>query len=231
MNKGMCAEWWNWPNRLSLIRIFLAAPFVLMLMNLQNPAWPWSRHAAAGIFLLTIMSDGLDGYLARRWHQETPLGRFLDPVADKLLIFFAMIMLGLKSTCVIEPGISFEFPDWVIVAAIGKDIFVTIGFLLVFMISGRVYIEPDWSGKSTTVAQMVLILFTLLAPDITATGDFGSDLAWHFTRIFWVGTTFLAMVTCWDYFRMGMTYVGDEDKGYAKSKKTSILIISDNGKF
>jgi CDP-diacylglycerol--glycerol-3-phosphate 3-phosphatidyltransferase len=213
METVLRSQWFNWPNRLSLLRIFLVAPFVVLLLNLQNSAWPWSRHAAAVLFIITNLSDGLDGYLARKLHQETPLGRFLDPVADKLLIFFGMILLGVESTSVHGPGaLSFQFPDWVVVGAVGKDIFVTIGFALIFVVSGRVYVEPGWSGKSTTVAQMALILVTLMAPDIAATGEFGADFAWHFTRTLWIGVTLLAMITCWDYFRLGMSFVDAAEK-------------------
>jgi len=190
----------SWPNRLTMLRIILVGPFVVALLNLQSAEWywPWSRYIAAGIFLITVLSDGLDGYLARKWHQETPLGRFLDPVADKLLITCGVILLGLVDTCVPPTaGVTFKFPNWVVVTAIGKDVFVVIGFLLVFIVSGKIFIKPTWSGKSTTVAQMVLILVTLMGPNI----------AYFLTRGLWLATTLLAIITCWDYFRTGTKFV------------------------
>lgn len=205
----------SWPNRLTMLRIILVGPFVVSLLNLQSDEWywPWSRHIAAGIFLLTILSDGLDGYLARRWHQETPLGRFLDPVADKLLITCAMILLGLANTCVPSGcDLSLKFPNWVVVAAIGKDLFVVVGFLLIFIVSGKIFIRPTWSGKTTTISQMVLILVTLLGPDLAKTGPVGLNAAYYLTRTLWGLTAGMAIVTCWDYFRMGSRFVQSQQK-------------------
>jgi CDP-diacylglycerol--glycerol-3-phosphate 3-phosphatidyltransferase len=198
----------SWPNRLTMLRLILVAPFVVMLLNIQSSDWPWSRHSAFLIFLVTMLSDGLDGYLARKWHQETPLGKFLDPVADKLLMTTAMILLGISITCVKPVGnVSFQLPSWVVVGAIGKDIFVVIGFLLVFIVSGKTFIKPGWSGKAATVSQMALILVTLLGPDIAASGENGEHLAYYLTRSLWILATLLAGITCWDYFRAGQKFV------------------------
>ncbi|MFA5866167.1 MAG: CDP-alcohol phosphatidyltransferase family protein [Phycisphaerae bacterium] len=200
----------TWPNRLTMLRIILVGPFVVALLNLHSTEWywPWSRYFAVVIFLMTILSDGLDGYLARRWHQETPLGKFLDPVADKLLITCGVILLGIENMCAHGAfEVCFKFPNWVVVAAIGKDLFVTIGFLLIFIVSGKIFINPTWSGKTTTITQMVMILITLLAPDIVSMGDYGAKLALYLTRALWAVTAAMALVTCWDYFRRGMRFV------------------------
>jgi len=78
--------WLNWPNRITIGRIVLVVPFVICLLNLNNPEWTGWRYVALVLFSFMAVSDGLDGFLARRLREETPLGRFLDPVADKLLI-------------------------------------------------------------------------------------------------------------------------------------------------
>jgi len=205
----------SWPNRLTMLRIILVGPFVVALLNLQSADWywPYSRYFAAAVFLMTIISDGLDGYLARRWHQETPLGRFLDPVADKLLITCAMILLGIQSTCVAGSALLyFKFPNWVVVAAIGKDLFVVIGFLLIFIVTGKIFIRPNWSGKITTISQMTLILVTLLGPDLADLGRVGFNTAWYLTRVLWGLTAGLAMIACWNYFRLGMTFVHGQEQ-------------------
>jgi len=203
----------SWPNRLTMLRIILVGPFVVAILNLRSQEWiwPWSRHLAAAIFAVTILSDTLDGYLARKWHQETPLGRFLDPVADKLLITCGMILLGLEGTCVeTSTGLSFKFPNWVVVAAIGKDLFVVIGFLVVFIVTGKIFIKPTWAGKSTTVSQMALILATLLGPDFAALGRIGTVVAYDLTRALWFITAGLAIITCWNYFRIGQRFVHEQ---------------------
>jgi cardiolipin synthase (CMP-forming) len=212
----------NWPNRLTMLRIILVGPFVVALLNLRDTEWywPYSRHAAVVIFLITILSDTLDGVLARRWHQETPLGRFLDPVADKLLITCAVILLGLEGTSVTSAlGIGFKLPNWVVVAAIGKDVFVVIGFLVVFLVSGKVFIKPTWAGKATTVSQMTMILCTLLGPDIAGWGRSGVELAWYLSRSLWLLTAGMAVVTCWNYFRIGQRFV-HEGNGQGGRKRS-----------
>jgi len=76
-------SWLNWPNRITIGRIVLVAPMVICMLNL-NATWPGWRYLALGLFSLMAISDALDGFLARRLKEETQLGRFLDPVADKL---------------------------------------------------------------------------------------------------------------------------------------------------
>ncbi len=191
----------TWPNRLTMLRIILLGPFVVMLLNLQSEGWSWSRHVAVLIFFLMAISDALDGYLARRLNQETRLGRFLDPVADKILITCAVILLGIQGTSV--PGL--KFPNWVVVAAIGKDVFVVVGFLLVFIETGKIFIKPDYMGKFCTVLQMLLIIGTLLAPDIISlTG--AEHLVVGVIHLLWISATLMALIVCWDYFRVGMRF-------------------------
>ena len=193
----------TWPNRLTMLRIILITPFVMALLNLQTPSWQgYARYAALAIFAIMAISDGLDGFLARRLNQETPLGRFLDPVADKLLVTCAMILLGLETTSV--PG--YQIPNWVVVIAIGKDLFVVVGFLLVFFVTGRIFIEPGWSGKWCTEAQMSLVVLVLLGPDI---GRFLPTLMTILLWVFWVAPSVLAIFTCILYYRKGARFTNE----------------------
>ncbi len=207
--------WLNWPNRLTMLRIILIGPFVILLLNINSPDWPWARHLAIMIFLAMAISDGLDGWLARKFDEETRLGRFLDPVADKLLITCAMILLGIPETAI--PG--FKFPSWVVVAAIGKDLFVVVGFLLVFLETGKVFIKPSIIGKACTATQMILLIITLLAPDLCKQSEMGKLITTHTIRFLWLATTILAILTCWDYFRSGMNFA-ETDK--AETNKPNI---------
>jgi CDP-diacylglycerol--glycerol-3-phosphate 3-phosphatidyltransferase len=187
----------TWPNRMTMLRIILIGPFVVALLNLQT--WWWARYGALLIFALMAMSDALDGWLARRFRQETPLGRFLDPLADKLLITCAMILLGLESTT-IPP---YKIPSWVVVSALGKDLFVIVGFFLIFIVTGHVFIRVGWPGKLCTDFQMVLVLVVLLGPDLSRVGGFIHTLLW----MLWIGSAAFAALTCWQYFRVGMRFV------------------------
>lgn len=196
----------SWPNRLTMLRLVLIGPFVVTLLNMQTPSWNgWGRVASLIIFAVMAITDALDGWLARRLHAETPLGRFLDPVADKLLITCAMILLGLHDTTVV----GYEIPNWVVVAAIGKDIFVVLGFLLVFIVTGQIFIEPGWSGKWCTEIQMVMVVVVLLGPDLAKVNEAAVNGAlW----VLWFAATAAAIVTCWLYFRKGARFVHEVGK-------------------
>ena len=144
--------WLNWPNRITLVRIALVPPFVICLLNM-NTGWAGSRHLAIVLFGVMALSDALDGFLARRLNQSTPLGRFLDPIADKLLISCAVVLLAVVATSVS----GFRLPSWVPVIAIGKDALTVIGFGLVYATTGQYFVEPRPWGKACTLLQLVMV--------------------------------------------------------------------------
>jgi cardiolipin synthase len=153
--------WLNWPNRITVARIFLVAPFVICLLNLQDE-WPYWRQVALVVFILMAVSDALDGFLARRLGEETAIGRFLDPVGDKLLITSAVVLLAIEGTSV--PG--FLLPSWVTVVAISKDLLTVIGFGLIYATTGQFFIKPRILGKSCTLIQCVMVGYCLAGPDL-----------------------------------------------------------------
>ena len=153
--------WLNWPNRITIARILLVAPLVICLLNI-NIGWSGWRHLALGLFTVMALSDALDGFLARRLKEETPLGRFLDPVADKLLITSAIVLLAVEATAV--PG--FKLPSWVPVIAVGKEVLTLIGFGLVYVVTGEFFVRPRVFGKACSLVQLLMIAFCLLAPDL-----------------------------------------------------------------
>ncbi len=153
--------WLNWPNRITIVRILLVVPLVVCLLNLNNPAVP-ARYLALGLFCLLALGDALDGFLARRLGEETPLGRFLDPLADKLMIVCSVILLALPATAV--PGA--KLPNWIPVLAVGKDLLVTVGFGLVYVTTGRYFVQPRPLGKLCTLIESLMIAVVLLAPDL-----------------------------------------------------------------
>lgn len=183
--------WLNWPNRITIVRIALIAPLVIGLMNV-NSDWNAMRHATLGLFCLMALSDALDGLLARRLGQETPLGRFLDPLGDKLLVTCAVIILALPDTAV--PGA--RLPSWVPVIAIGKDILVVAGFTLVRLTTGKVFIQPRLWGKLTTLLQLLMIATVLITPDLPA----GLRLA---APVLWCAASVAAVIATVDYLRIG----------------------------
>ena len=106
----------NWPNRVSMIRLLLLAPFIVLVINQNDPHLGWARHAAVAVFALMAVSDFLDGVLARRLDARTRLGAILDPLADKALIICSVVLLSLPASAVW----GYDLPNWVVVAVVGK---------------------------------------------------------------------------------------------------------------
>ncbi len=183
--------WLNWPNRITIARIVLVGPFVICLLNLKAP-WVGWRHLALGLFVAMALSDGLDGFLARRFHDETAIGRFLDPVADKLLMASAVILLATGVHTV--PG--FGLPSWVAVTAVGKDVLTLIGFALVYATTGEFFVQPRIWGKACTLVQLAMVAFVLAAPDLPPPLARGLPVVW------WLASG-LAVVATTDYLRVG----------------------------
>lgn len=193
----------GWPNRITIIRVLLIGPFVVCLLNMNDADHRELRWVAIVIFALMAFSDVLDGYLARRLHDESPLGKFLDPLADKLLIIAAVVILcvgGVKDTSDTGSRGHLLLPNWAAVAAIGKDLVVSIGFGLVHLATGRIYIRPRLAGRCCTVVQSALVLGMLLWVDLPPAL---ADLP----RLLWWLATMLAAVAAVDYIVMGNRYV------------------------
>ena len=187
----------SWPNRITMTRIFLIGPFVLCLLNLHD--LPWTRHAAVGIFLIMAVSDGVDGWLARRLHNCTRLGAYLDAIADKILVPCAMIMLGYEGTCVLGKKI----PDVVVVAAVGKDLVVVLGFVVVFLLTSQPLTKARLMGKTCTTMQLITVPVVLLWPDLPSWLGRLPDVCW------WVATC-LALIAAVDYVRAGVNFVSSQ---------------------
>lgn len=133
----------NTPNKLTLLRVFMIPFFVVfMLTDLGS----WSKWAALIVFVVASMTDWLDGYLARRDHLVTDFGKFMDPLADKLLVCSALI-------CLIDMQ---RIPSWVVIIIIGRE-FIISGFRLIASDNGVVIAANYW-GKAKTVCQMFMII-------------------------------------------------------------------------
>lgn len=137
---------WNIPNLLSLFRL-VAIPFVVFFLFFSGPL---ASFMAALIFSLASLTDLLDGYIARQQKTETLIGQLLDPMADKLLITSAMIML-----------ISLErIPAWIVVLIVGREIAVT-GLRGIASAQGIIIAASKW-GKAKTVFQCIALIGLLL---------------------------------------------------------------------
>jgi len=193
--------WLNWPNRITIARIALITPFVICLLNL-NAGWTGWRYLSLVLFVIMAASDGLDGFLARRLGESTPLGRFLDPVADKLLITCSVILLALDDTAVH----GFRLPNWVPVIAIGKDVLIVIGFGLVYATTGQFFVQPRIWGKACTLVQLVMVGFSLLAPDLPAPVQ-------RLWPVLWWAASGVAIIALVDYVRVGNRFAAGQQNG------------------
>ena len=136
----------NLPNRLTITRIALV-PVVVILLQFSDPVW---QALALVAFIAASFTDWLDGYLARKHQTVTNFGKFLDPVADKLLVLSTMIALA---------GLS-RFPSWVCIVVLFREIAVD-GLRLVAVEQGRV-IAAGKLGKIKTMLQMLAIVVVML---------------------------------------------------------------------
>ncbi len=151
----------NWPNRITILRVILTIFFVVALLYF-TPERPGLYYWALGLFFAACVSDGLDGFLARRLNQTTEFGAILDPVADKLLLISGFLSLSLME----HLPEAMRVPAWVTLPILARDLVLLIGAVIVFMLTGSLKMRPIYIGKVTTVLQMLTLAASLLmVPD------------------------------------------------------------------
>ena len=138
----------NLPNKLTVFRVILIPFFVVFLLaDIFGPGV--DKWIALGIFVVASLTDMLDGKIARKYNLVTDFGKFMDPLADKLLVCSAMI-------CLIELG---SIPSWIVVIIIARE-FIISGFRLIAAENGRVIAASYW-GKFKTTFQMVMVILMI----------------------------------------------------------------------
>lgn len=153
-------------NKITLVRILMIPAFVTMALyygesiKRGNPL-EWQRYTAIAIFLLAAVSDGLDGYIARRYNQKSALGVILDPIADKGLLLAGIITLSISNWSDVDPQFG-QFPTWFPVLVISRDAVILIGSAVLHLLNGKVRVRPTWTGKVATVLQMAAIAWVML---------------------------------------------------------------------
>jgi cardiolipin synthase len=121
----------------------------------------WQRFAAIIVFLLAAASDGLDGYVARRYNQRSSLGVILDPIADNGLLLSGIITLSISNWSESDPEYG-RFPTWFPVLVITRDAVLVVGSGILHLLNGKVRVKPTWTGKVATVCQMCAIAWVML---------------------------------------------------------------------
>ena len=146
-DSGEWRRFWTISNFLSLSRVFLLAP-ILILLHKNTPA---GNLAAVGVILVAAATDWFDGFLARKFHQQSEIGRIIDPLADKICVAAVALYLALAR----------DFPLWFLVLILARDFVILL--LGLIMTSGRHQVpESNWYGKVTVTAMaIVLVVFIL----------------------------------------------------------------------
>lgn len=153
---------WNVPNTLTMIRVILIIPFTVFLLGGQKGIFGANLLipdiAADLIFIAASLTDLLDGMIARKFNLVTTFGKFMDPLADKLLVCTAMI-------CLIEMN---RIPAWIVIIIIARE-FIISGFRLVAAEKGTVIAASYW-GKFKTTFQMIMIILMIVEPSLALLG-------------------------------------------------------------
>lgn len=147
-------------NQITLARIALIPVFVVFAVYYSsgvregNPE-EWLRWCAVAVFVLAAASDGLDGWIARRFNQRSELGVVLDPIADKGLLLTAIITLSLYPWTV-------SLPLWFPILVVARDIVILVGCGLLKFFTGDIEVRPSMLGKIATALQMAAVAWVLL---------------------------------------------------------------------
>ena len=175
----------NLPNILTLSRVFLTCLFIIFAQQGAPGAW-----GALLFFVLAVITDFADGYIARKYDLITPFGKFMDPVADKFLILSAFFMLAFEGLV----------PLWMVLVIAVREILVTASRVQ-FMTRGQV-IPAEQTGKIKTVVQMTTIVLALLYRCLDVASENLLGFCWQGAVILFI--IFSVILTVWsgiEYFR------------------------------
>ena len=173
------------PNSITFIRIVIIPAFVTALV--------YNRiDYALFLFIIASISDMLDGLLARITNQQTRLGAFLDPLADKFLLMTSFILFSVYGW----------IPTWMTITVISRDLIVTLGWLLLYLLYDITKVEPSLIGKGAIAGQLVLIAYTLFSRTFRG---FPPPQGWTFIII-----TLLTMISGLQYIYRGLKQAGEK---------------------
>jgi cardiolipin synthase len=179
----------NIPNLITLLRIILVPIVVILLIQ-------GLFFKAMVIFVIAALSDALDGFLARFMRQQTELGAYLDPIADKALLASSFVTLSILHI----------IPSWLTVIVISRDFIILLGISVLSMMSISVEIRPAFVSKITTVLQLITVLLALSFRSLPC----GLNEIWSLT-LYWV-TAFFTIISGLHYMARGMALMNHDAK-------------------
>jgi len=202
MERRSGEKFWNAPNLITLGRVALVPVFALMLFQKR-------AFGALLVVFLAGLSDVLDGFAARRWHQETKIGRLIDPLADKILLSTAYILLAIRSL-----GFTHVIPLWLTAVVIARDVIIVAGAAVISLIRGRREFPPTVFGKASTIFQVATVFWVILSNSIGVSSLAGSPFLSGITSptvlsAFYIATLVLTVISGAHYLYKGirMTFI------------------------
>jgi cardiolipin synthase (CMP-forming) len=173
----------NIPNFITVGRVILV-PVVFWLMLTGE------MRAAFFVFVIAGISDGVDGYLAKRFGWTTELGAYLDPLADKLLLVSIFVAMGVRG----------ELPSWLVIGVVARDIMIVAAVMLSWLMDHPVRIRPLWVSKANTAAQLIL------ASTVLADVGFGLGLGLMRAVLVWL-TAVLTLASLAAYMKAWLQHM------------------------
>ncbi len=180
----------NFANKISTFRI-VSVPFFIACLIYYTPEKDYLKYVALGIFILGVISDAVDGYVARKSKQQSKAGLVLDPLGDKLLLMSAFICLSPLSK------LSLQFPFWVIFIVVSRDAIILLGALVIYIVKQSIVITPSKWGKFTTAFQMAAVAAVLVQ--------------FKYSYIIWSLAVFFTLLSGADYVMKGFKVLYDLD--------------------
>ena len=185
-------------SKITLCRILLVPVFAVlaiyygMSIDAGHPE-EWLRWSALGVFVLASASDGIDGWIARRFNQRSRFGAIIDPIADKSLLLTALITLS-----IVDWGPDgWRIPLWFATVVIVRDVIILGGIGVLHFVNHQVTIRPHWTGKVCTFAQMLALGWVMLR-----VVPFSPAYPCAFATVFCIASGYA-------YFREGLHQLGD----------------------
>ena len=183
-------------NKITVLRILLVPFFVTETIYYVQTGNEVHRLFAILSFAIAAICDGVDGYVARHYNQASELGTVLDPLADKLLLVSAIVVLSWDHGHRLG-----QIPLWLTGIIIGRDVLLLIGAMVIRTMVGKVTVKPRLTGKIATVFQMVVVVWLLLK------WDFDFNPQWM--KTFNIAAAVFTAVSGWFYVWDGMKQLGD----------------------
>lgn len=145
-------------NLATLITVgrILLVPFFVITLVYYSPDAPYLKWIALALFFVASASDAIDGYVARVRKEQTSLGSFLDPFADKLLLISAFLSINFSQE------FTYKISRWILIVILSREVIIISGLVILFFSLREVKISPNFLGKLTTVAQMATVGALLL---------------------------------------------------------------------